>query len=191
MDGTGLTSLVHACVEVLVGAVPVGDTGPSDWLVGALSGAGVTLVSVTLLLRWLRRRQQPSEDSRTERDPYAKHRAEIERLMVDAQELTRVCSAQLDNRLDRLERLLERADRITEPKPQQRPVAPSASRPAEVSSPSTPRLRTTHAFAATEVDPLSSQVYALSDEGFPAVEIAQRLDEQVGKVELILALRES
>lgn len=190
MDGTELTSLLHVCVESLLIAAPAGAQGPSDWLVGALSGAGVTLVSVTLLLRWFRKRRAHEDDTPQNRDPYAKHRAEIERLMVDAQELTRVCSAQLDNRLDRLERLLHRADQITEPKPQPRATAP-ASRPVEVSPEPAQRRHPPASFAMPDVDPLSSQVYALSDEGFPAVEIAQRLDEQVGKVELILALRES
>ncbi len=38
-------------------------------------------------------------------------------------------------------------------------------------------------------DPLSASVYELADRGRTAVEIARCLDEQIGKVELILALR--
>lgn len=39
------------------------------------------------------------------------------------------------------------------------------------------------------MDPLMRQIYELADEGATPVEIARKLDEQVGKVELILALR--
>lgn len=40
-------------------------------------------------------------------------------------------------------------------------------------------------------DPLARSIYELADQGRSPVQIAQELDEQVGKVELILALRES
>jgi len=39
------------------------------------------------------------------------------------------------------------------------------------------------------VDPLAARVHELADSGFTSVAIARELDEQVGKVELILALR--
>ncbi len=38
-------------------------------------------------------------------------------------------------------------------------------------------------------DQLTQSVYALADQGIPSVDIARQLDEQIGKVELILALR--
>lgn len=44
-------------------------------------------------------------------------------------------------------------------------------------------------FASLPPDPLSASVYELADRGRSAVEIARSLDEQIGKVELILALR--
>jgi hypothetical protein len=44
--------------------------------------------------------------------------------------------------------------------------------------------------AAPLLDPLTRSVYEHADTGLSALEIAQQLDEQVGKVELILALRE-
>jgi hypothetical protein len=43
--------------------------------------------------------------------------------------------------------------------------------------------------AAAEADPATQKIYGLADEGLDAVKIAQRLGEQVGKVQLILALR--
>lgn len=39
-------------------------------------------------------------------------------------------------------------------------------------------------------DPLTRSVYELADEGHDSIEIAQKLDEQVGKIDLILALRQ-
>ncbi|MBL1219046.1 MAG: hypothetical protein D8M59_16325 [Planctomycetes bacterium] len=42
----------------------------------------------------------------------------------------------------------------------------------------------------TTVDPLTSSVYELADRGRSPIEIARELDEQVGKVQLILALRQ-
>lgn len=45
--------------------------------------------------------------------------------------------------------------------------------------------------APLTLDPLSASVYELADRGRSPVEIAQQLDEQVGKVELILALRQA
>jgi len=43
--------------------------------------------------------------------------------------------------------------------------------------------------AALPADPLTTTVYELADAGHDPVQIARQLDEQVGKVELILALR--
>ena len=43
--------------------------------------------------------------------------------------------------------------------------------------------------ASQRLDPLSVNIYELADRGRSALEIARHLDEQVGKVELILALR--
>lgn len=42
---------------------------------------------------------------------------------------------------------------------------------------------------AEPADPLTRSVYELADQGHDSVEIAQKLDEQVGKIDLILALR--
>jgi hypothetical protein len=38
-------------------------------------------------------------------------------------------------------------------------------------------------------DPMAREIYQLSDQGLPPVEIARRLGQHTGKVELILALR--
>ena len=43
--------------------------------------------------------------------------------------------------------------------------------------------------AATSNDPLAASVYELADAGVDPIAIARQLNEHVGKVELILALR--
>ena len=45
--------------------------------------------------------------------------------------------------------------------------------------------------APRPLDPLTQGVYELADTGRSPLEIAQQMDEQVGKVELILALRDA
>jgi hypothetical protein len=42
---------------------------------------------------------------------------------------------------------------------------------------------------STTSDPLCASVYSLADSGSDAVAIAKQLDEHIGKVQLILALR--
>ena len=51
----------------------------------------------------------------------------------------------------------------------------------------------THVAASSpplSLDPLTQSVYELADTGYQPLQIAQELDEQVGKVELILSLRD-
>jgi hypothetical protein len=92
-------------------------------------------------------------------------------------------SAQLDNKARRLEVLIRQADeRLAaladatgdRAAPARTDGAPEAAAPP----------------AAAPLDPLTRSVYEHADTGLTALEIAQQLDEQVGKVELILALRE-
>jgi hypothetical protein len=71
------------------------------------------------------------------------------------------------------------------------PVAITAADPGSVPSEDRPAhlVRAVPAAAPVALDPLTRSVYELADGGLAAVDIARRLDEQVGKVELILALR--
>lgn len=86
----------------------------------------------------------------------------------------------LERRLERLEKLLEQTDeRMTR---LERP--PAAIAPA-------PRTMDLKPGAGDPSDPLTLSVYALADRGHEPLDIARQLDEQVGKVELILALRKS
>jgi hypothetical protein len=91
-------------------------------------------------------------------------------------------SAQLDNKARRLEVLIRQADeRITALSGGVN--GPPLARPDAARDDAAPP-------APPALDPLTRSVYEHADTGLSALEIAQQLDEQVGKVELILALRE-
>ena len=97
---------------------------------------------------------------------------------AELEQIARRLSAQLDNKARRLENLIDEADRriASLGGPSDPPVAPSP-RPAGANGDRDP-------------DALTVAVYERADAGLSSIEIAQQLDEQVGKVELILALRE-
>lgn len=97
------------------------------------------------------------------------------------------------------------AAQFTEPAPVA-PAAPSASTPARVHAPaafsaapasspvatiprSSPATMTDASGSSGGLDPLTAEVYRLADHGATPQEIAARLDQHPGKVELILALR--
>jgi cell division protein FtsN len=199
----GVVASCHPVVHPTLAASPSGDT----LLAGGLMAAGVALLTAVALLRYrkLRRRARgeapPVEPG--DRMDAARRRAEargsLEAVMVETQELTRVCAAQMENRVTRLEQLLLRADEriahleallrasgqtppASEPAPSQRPTVETRS-PA----PFTPPVATPP--PADAADPLARRVYELADAGRSPVDIAQSLDEHPGKVELILALR--
>ena len=106
---------------------------------------------------------------------------------ADLHDTARRLAAQLDNKARRLEKLIDDADQR---------IAALGARPA-----ATPPVTGAVPPAATTADPpqtngerhmdqLTEEIYELADAGRNPVQIAQHLDEQVGKVELILALRE-
>ncbi|MEX0741417.1 MAG: hypothetical protein WD079_01385 [Phycisphaeraceae bacterium] len=120
---------------------------------------------------------------------------DMRNMMVELEELTRRFSAQLDAKAVRLERLIDEADerlaqleamgsgRRTDAAPQppeegNRPAPPEAAESPTEPEPEEP------------LDPLSRNVYDLADAGHEPIAIARKLREQVGKVELILALRQ-
>jgi len=111
----------------------------------------------------------------------------LERLMTDAEELTRRLAAVLDNKAARIEVLIEQADeRLAALERAQERAEPEAQ-PA----PARPGLSLTEesAPAAPAVDPLHRKVYDMADRGMTPVDIARQIDRPTGQVELILALR--
>lgn len=113
-------------------------------------------------------------------------RGDLESLMVEIEELARRLGAQLDAKAVRLEGLIERAEAAAERLEAAERTPPPAPLPAPRSTPSPPPDS-----LSPLNDPLTRLVYALADEGLTARDIALRLGEHTGKVELILGLRNS
>lgn len=159
-----------------------------DPLATTLLAAGVALLTLWAMLslrRRLRRRAAASGEqgraaaSRPMRAD--RQRAEIEQLMVDAEELVRRLAALLDNKAARAEQLLDRLERRLRDLERASSCAPSTAADAAPAS-------VLESATAAPTDPLREEVVRLAGEGLAPVEIARRLNEQVGKVELILAL---
>lgn len=127
----------------------------------------------------------------------ARRKPGASRLGSDLKELGERLAAEMDARAERLERLIAQADdRLArleggagrEPSnPASAARRPSASR--AVAEAKAPTSRGARIEVSTELDPLHRRVYDLADGGLAPVEIARELDEHVGKVQLILALR--
>ena len=130
---------------------------------------------------------------------------QMNNLLVELSEMARQVSAQLDTRAAKLELLIKEADErlaalrgATGDAPPEQIMPPVADNgsvaqtapsreidSAEQAALSAARPTTAEASA----DPRYADVYALSDEGRSAQEIARLLSRPVGEVELILALR--
>jgi hypothetical protein len=147
------------------------------------------LVIIAVLVRLVRRRAAAtSESGMTPRQRIEAIRAgeagasdahAVEaRLLETAQRL----AGQLDAKADRLEQLIAAADERIEA------LGARAGGAAQQAAPTVARSRRDE--AAHPPDPLTAAVYEMADLGRDPVEIARALDEQIGKVELILALRQ-
>ena len=155
------------------------------------------------------RMERVRSDARRE-DPAG---AQLRTLMLETHELTRAASAQLDTKAAKLEALIEEANatiaRLQHAQPGEQ--VPPAMRPAtgtvtnsQLSSVGFPmqreheRVRTRPEAIERSIDkvpqglasdPVADRVMDLSRKGYTPVQIAQELNEQVGRVELMLALR--
>lgn len=150
---------------------------PSDYLLIA----GVVLVTTWAMMRLRQRRQRtasaPTASEQLERNRQARGlRGDLEQVMVEVEQLAKRFSAQLDAKSVRLEKLIEQADqRIATLQKLETPDADPPPQPQQ---------------QAPADDELTQNVYRLADAGNDSIEIARTLGEHVGKVELILALRQ-
>ena len=179
---------------------------------------GVLLIIMGLFMM-IRKRKQRSAHEPTAREQLERSRqkqrmqGDLEHLMVELEQLTKRFSAQLDAKSLHLEKLIDQADRrIDELKRLQGESTdsgkidrdywskhdPWASSSKPPSSTSSAPDRSERADAATTSSPtrtgeadLTHSVYELADQGFDAPDIARKLDEHVGKIELMLALRKA
>jgi len=118
-------------------------------------------------------------------------RKHLESVMVDVQEVTRLSAAQIENRAAMLDRLVADADHK---------IAQLESLLAQVNQKQESLLRESRTNAHTARDqpvgqpandPLSQRVLHMASQGHSPLHIASALGEQVGKVNLILALNAS
>jgi hypothetical protein len=106
-------------------------------------------------------------------------KGDLEQLMVEIEQLAKRLGGQLDAKAIHLEALLREADaKIVELRKLSEAAPPPAASASDEPTP-----------LAEPGDPLARRVCELADEGLTPVDIARRLDEHVGKIELILALR--
>jgi hypothetical protein len=120
---------------------------------------------------------------------------EMRRMMVELEELTRHFGSQLDAKSIRLEKLIREADqRIAQLS--QLHKAPEDAVEGRSDQPPQARAMNGQPTAGYHEnrsdsgdDPLASSIYEMADQGDTPIEIARRLGEHIGKVELILALR--
>ncbi|MBX3378137.1 MAG: hypothetical protein KF678_14170 [Phycisphaeraceae bacterium] len=132
------------------------------------------------LRRLLARRSEPGASAPHPRAPSPP--SDLSSVMHDAEELAQLISDRLDRQAARLEHLIATADdRLARLEAATRRADAAPPAPAQPAPPQ-PRRDTT--------DPLTRQIYDLSDRGMPPVEIARHLNQHTGKIELILALRQ-
>jgi DNA repair exonuclease SbcCD ATPase subunit len=152
--------------------------------------AGMLLITMWLMFRLRRKRAQvdnrPTAHEQLEQNRQARGmRGDLEQVMVEVEQLARRFGAQLDAKSTQLNQLIEQADRrIAELKRLEDRAAPAAPPPTQVADELREPLE-----PESESD-LAQSVYRLADAGNDAIEIARSLNEHVGKIELILALRE-
>lgn len=172
-----------------------------------IPAVGLLLITISLLMRVRKRKMQKSSnkpltpDEHIEKVRQAKGvRADLEDIMVEIEQMAKRMGAQLDNKSARLEALIEQADkRINELKQAQResPGRSGAGKPNNNASTNARDESPSEAPQPSEAaeppeppeDPLATSIYALADAGHDPIHIAQKLSQDVGKIELILALR--
>ncbi len=162
-------------------ATPLSGAEAVNPLAGLAILVGI-LLAVMVLLRALRKRvmrqrqELPTSTPRERLDQIYSKAASRETLdngLADAEQLVRRLAAHLDNKAARIEALIEQAD----------------ARLAQLEGRLGPRGEPGDELWHDPTDPLARQVYDLADAGRSPLEIAQDLDEHLGKVELILKLR--
>lgn len=164
------------------------------WAAGVLLVGGGVLLTWPMIRRWWSGRRSPAQGLRVptleERLKAAaaasREREALDRVVQEARETIALGCAQLDTRIQRLESLLAEADRRGISAPPRR-EANAAARKGDL------HVRNAQPAAAPVIeattDPIAREVYTLADAGRSPLEIASALQEQVGKVELMLALR--
>lgn len=182
--------------SVILGAL----VDPDQWWVKVLPAVGVILIIVGLRIGMVKRRRRVTDSltARERLEQMNQKRAvhgDLERLMVEIDELARHLGSQLDAKTIAVEKAVQEADqriellrRLLE---QSSPSVTAERSVAGDDSQGSPAVE--NGSLGSGVTPqqqaLAQRVYDLADRGVEPIEIARQLGEGVGKVELILALR--
>jgi hypothetical protein len=191
------------------------DPNNSQWVAIALAAATILYVAV---IRPMFKKRDPMTTP-PGNPSLAQQRSverEMSNLLLELSEMTRQLSAQLDTRSAKLEELIRQADQkvselrnlgLLPANPAALPVLPigAADQLSDPVDHSLAGLGLTAADAVgvpsrsppppqsfmdrPQVDPRHAQIYAFVDQGMSPQEIAQRLGQLTGEVELILKLR--
>ena len=170
----------------------------TDTMAAILMVAGVVAIGVLLTLSIRgkiarRNAQRPTGRELIDQVKRRVHAAgrgqDVAEQTAEMVETARRLAAQLDNKAKRLEILIEEADRRLEAMGGTATAGPPRTTPEADTEPSHRPEPEDAAPDDPPVDPLTRAVYELADQGRNAIDIARELDEQVGKIELILALR--
>lgn len=158
-----------------------------SWLSPALLLLGVSLATWMMVRMLIRRRKRLLIPTGTPHDRLdairvqAKKREQLHAFGADVHELVQRLATQLDNKAARMEQLLRDADeRIRKLERMQRIASDLPSVASEHQS---------DHLSEDKPDPVTNRVYELADQGEKPIEIARQLNQHVGQVELILALR--
>lgn len=176
--------------------------GGNSWFAGALTASGIALLTVTMLRGIVRQRKRAAQKQATRGDTpvdtvqpkkrrkaspeqiiHATNRDSLDRLMVEVQELTRVCAAQLENRSAKLELLIAQADERIQT------LAKTSLQHTQDIAPPSIEQNLSPSLQPASADDLRDRIRALSKKGRSAMDISREINEPVGKVELIMALQ--
>ena len=161
------------------------DTPPADfgsWLGPSMLLLGVAVLTWTMIRMAIRNRRRASLSSGTPDERLetirrqARQRARVDAFAADAHELVQRLASQLDLKAERVEQLLEEADEKIRKLERMR---------RDASNPHADTLSET----SDRPDPVAAKVYEMADQGAQPMEIAEQLNQQLGQIELILALR--
>lgn len=158
---------------------------------------GLTLITTGLMMRLRKKKMRQKHDRPMTPDEHVEKvrqakgvRADLEDIMVDIEQMAKRLGAQLDNKAARVEALIDQADRrINELKQLHRESNSRASAAPAPGNVTADNDTTDTTEPQPPDDPLATSIYALADAGHDPIHIAQKLNQDVGKVELILALR--
>jgi len=179
-----------------------------DWIPGFLMVVGVILLGLIFSISIrskiaARKAAQPSPRQRIDQIKAARQsRDDFHVMSAEIHDTVHELSAKLINRAEQLEQLIDQADRCRaelQTLIEQVSHTTKSSQDPETEYPSSPPPTPPHTSPVSpdppsseivgNLDPLTQSVYELADSGKTTLEIAQQLDEQIGKVQLILSLR--